>query len=222
MKTGILCHGRYLQAINWELHQFGHPEVGLGQILKTCLLANQKSPEVIVFGTGASEKDGIKEADYTIRYMLEHFDALKSFPQFAGLDIQNLREYMVSHSVSETKSQNTKEEIARASEIFANRGIEEAILVSNPDHIPRCFQLAHDFAQSNKPGFYFLAAQSDIGYNGTPRITSRIIEKPHRADDPSPDLSAVIGDYFKLTPVQKTEFTQRTKAYFEECISGKK
>ena len=43
MEKGILCHGRHLEAINWELHQFGDVENrNLGQIAKTCLLTYLK------------------------------------------------------------------------------------------------------------------------------------------------------------------------------------
>ena len=95
-------------------------------------------------------------------------------------------------------------------------GVEEVTLISNPDHISRCFQLAHAFTQKNKLPFNFLAAQSDVGYNGTTSTTSRIIEQPHRADDLSPNLAGVIGDYFTLTLDKKNEFVELVADYLEK------
>ncbi len=216
MKTGILCHGRHVLAKNWELHQWGDNEKGLlGQICKTVLLAHQENPETVVFGTGASEKDGLKESEYTIRYMLEHFGDLASYPQFKGVDLEALRSFMFTHSVPEKRSQNTYEELKNSMDIFSVHSIDRLIIVSNPDHIPRCMQLAHQVYHELKPtGLEQLfAAQSDIGYNGTIKTTSRIVESPHRGDDPSPDLSQYIPDYFKLPLELKREFVEEVRNF---------
>ncbi len=218
MKTGLLCHGRHVLAKNWKFHQWGDKEKGLlGQVMKTILLASQENPEIIIFGTGASEKDGLKESEYTIKYMFEHFDDLYALPQFQGMDIEQLRAFMKLKSIPEKKSQNTYEEIKRALEIFSHHGIERAIWVSNPDHISRCMQLAHQvYCETNSKTLQnFFAAQSDIGYNGTPSITSKIVEMPHRGDDPSPDLSQYIGGYFRLAPEKKEEFVQLVEQFFK-------
>lgn len=219
MKTGILCHGRYLQANNWELHQFGDPKNGLvGQILKTMLVAYKSQDPIIVFGTGASEKDGLKEAEYTIKYMFDNFDAARNFPQFRGVDLDSLKRIMKSYSVPELKSKNTLEEIRYAGEIFASYGVEKAIIISNPDHISRCMQLGHQIYQEtkNKSLENLFGAQSEIGYNGTNIITSKIIEMPHRSDDSSPDLSKYIGNYFKLPVEKKKEFVEVVKNLLHE------
>ncbi len=219
-KTGIICHGRHLLAKNWELHQWGDKEKGLlGQILKTLLVAHREQPEAIVFGTGASEKDGLKESEYTIKYMLDNFHYLNEFPQFRGIDINQLKKFVGFRSIAEKKSQNTYEEIKGAIEIFSHYGIERVILVSNPDHLPRCIQLAHQVYQETKSKILdgFLATPSEIGYNGTSTITSRIVEMPHRGDDPSPDLSQYIGNYFKLSLEKKKEFVEQVKKFFEQA-----
>ena len=217
MKTGLLCHGRHVLAKNWELHQWGDKEKGLlGQVMKTILIAHQENPEVIIFGTGASEKERLKESGYTIKYMFEHFEDLYSLPQFQGVNIGQLKAFMKSKSIAEKKSQNTYEEIKKALEIFSYHGIEKIIWVSNPDHIPRCMQLAHQvhYETNSKILLNFFAAQSDIGYNGTPSITSKIVEMPHRGDDPSPDLSQYIGKYFKLSTEDKERFVGLVKKFF--------
>lgn len=218
MKTGILCHGRHLLANNWELHQWGDMEKGLlGQILKTCLLTHQENPRVIVFGTGASEKDGLKESEYTIQYMLDRFPELEEFPQFKEIDLLWLEKFIIDHFVAETKSQNTYEELRYAGQIFDSHGIEKVILVSNPDHISRCMQLAHQvYQETHLPSLAnVFASQSDIGYLGEPRATSAVIETPHRGDDLSPDLSQIIKKYFGLSLEAKEEFVDQLRSFIK-------
>lgn len=215
MKKGILCHGRHLLAINWELHQFGDTQNKLlGQIAKTCLLAYEERPELIIFGTGASKLGEKIESEYTIQYMMDNFFRLKDFPQFEGIDLHNLKDFMHRNSIPEKKSQNTYQEIKYAGEVFYEKGIYSVILVSNPDHISRCGQLVHQVYQESRLESLkrVFLCQSEVGYNGTNIITSRIIESPHRGDDESPDLSIYIGDYFKLSLQGKKEFFQAVES----------
>lgn len=221
MKTGILCHGRHVLANNWELHQWGDKEKRLlGQVLKTLIIANQEKPDMIVFGTGASEKDGLKESEYTIKYMFDHFDEVREFPQFKNINLGFLETYMHVCSIPETKSKNTIEELKYAMDIFQLREINKMIIISNPDHISRCMQLAHQVYHESKPKDLeeIFAVQSDIGYNGTLNITSKIIEMPHRGDDPSPDLSKYIGNYFKLPLDKKEEFVKLTATFLRGAL----
>lgn len=218
MKTGILCHGRHVLANNWELHQWGDKEKGLlGQILKTLLLSYQEQPNLIIFGTGASEKDGLKESEYTLQYMMDNFDQSKAFPQFAEVNIPLMKDFMYANSIPETESQNTREEIEFAGRIFADKEIERVIIVSNPDHISRCMQLAHQVYQQTRLMSLknLFGAQSEVGYNGTANLTSRIIEMPHRGDDPSPDLSRSIGKYFGLPTERKKEFVDLVEDFLQ-------
>ncbi len=218
MKTGILCHGRHLLATNWELHEWGNEKKNLlGQIPKTLLLVHQETPETIVFGTGASEKDGLKESEYILKYMFEHFGNLQNFSQFNGINLTELEKYMKGHSVVDKTSQNTYEEIKRTIEVFSSQDMHKMIIVSNPDHISRCMQMAHQSYHELKPSSLeaIFGAQSDIGYNGTAQITSKIIEIPHRGDDLSPDLSRYMGNYFKLPLEEKRQFVRMVEDFFD-------
>ena len=210
-------------ANNWALHQWGNSERGfLGQILKTVELTSHENPSVVVFGTGASKRDGLKESEYTIRYMFDHFYEANKFSQFNGIDLNELKTIMGEKSIPETESQNTLDELKKAGEIFLYKGVERIILVSNPDHISRCMQLAHTVYREPQYSSIkqIFGAQSDAGYKGTSDITSKIIEMPHRGDDPSPDLSKYIGNYFKLPLQSKVEFVDLIKNYFETKIKS--
>ncbi len=173
----------------------------------------------MIFGTGASEKDGLKESEWTVQYMLEHFGDLQNFAQFRGINLNKLKKYVKSHVVAEKISQNTYEEIKRAWKLFSQRGIERIIIVSNPDHISRCMQVVHQIYLESLYPVEILAVQSDIGYDGTEQITSKIIEPPHRGDDPNPDLSKHIGNYFKLPLEEKRKFVEIVKNFFENYNS---
>ena len=212
-RTGIICHGRHLFAKNWKAHQFGNPRLGLGQIAKTCKIAHNEKPAMIIFGTGASEKDGVKEGAYTMNYMLNHFNELESFPQFKGINLNALGGSMALSSFPETDSKNSYEEITNAAGKFKEQGIERVILVSNPDHMPRCLQLAHKFNQKNNSPFEFIGAPSDICYDGTTTPSTVMIEAPHRGDDLSPNLAKSIGKYFELDMPDKKEFVKLVGDY---------
>ncbi len=217
--TGILCHGRHLLANNWKLHQWGDIKTGkLGQILQTILVASQEKPVVVVFGTGASEKEGMKEAEFTIKYMLDNFHLIKKFDQFKNMDIERLKKFMEIVSVPETTSKNTFEELNCAGKIFIEKGVDKIIYISNPDHFSRCAQLVHQIYNSKDyPTIKQICGiQSEIGYDGSTIFTSKIIEKPHRGDDPSPDLSAHIGKYLKLSLKDKNRFIEMVKNFPKE------
>jgi DUF218 domain len=219
MKTGILCHGRHLGADNWNLHQWGDQKRGLlGQILKTMELAYYENPSVIVFGSGASEKNGKKEAQYIRDYMFDKFERAKEFPQFKNIDLIALYGFMKGRSFLEMNSQNTREELQNSGEIFLSKGVERIILVSNPDHISRCLQLAHKIYGDKKYSLIrqILGAQSDMGYRGTIEVTSAIIEMPHRKNNHDPDLSRSIGKYFNLTTKNKKRFVNLVENFFNE------
>ena len=133
---------------------------------------------------------------------------MKNFPQLDGANLINLKDRMYKISIAETTSQNTYEELIKAGEIFDNKGVSGVRIVSNPDHISRCGQLAHQVYQEKKLKSLenFSLCPSEVGYNGTTNVTSKVIEMPHRGDDSSPNLSGYIGEYFKLSRKGKELF----------------
>ena len=77
MRTGVLVHGCHLEAFDWRGIVWGSPPHELGRIPTAVYVAVKEDAEVIVFGTGASERGGKKESEVTREYMLEHFRGLK-------------------------------------------------------------------------------------------------------------------------------------------------
>lgn len=140
MKTGVLVHGFNLHAENWENIVWGKPPFFLGRVPKGVLVALEEKADIMVFGTGASEKDGKKEAEYTRNYLVEHFSELAKFSAFRNIILEEAKKIIGEISKLELKSQNTVQEISYAGEIFKEVGVGKIILVSSPAHSPRCLR----------------------------------------------------------------------------------
>jgi len=185
-RIGVLCHGRHLQTKNWEKLMWGIPPDLLGQLPKTVLVALEEKAEVIVFGTGASERDGKKEAEFIRDYLLEHFFELAEFPSFQGIDLEKARKRIERISMLELYSQNTAEEVRFAGQIFKKAGMERIILVSSFTHISRCLRDAYVAFSRDENLKHFTknlwATPSQTGWADASEVV--IIEPPHRGDKP--------------------------------------
>lgn len=187
-RTGVLIHGYHLQAKGWENIVWGVPPL-IGRLPKGTAVALETEAEVVVFGTGASEKGGKKEAEVIRDYLFENFFELEKFPIYNGIKLKEAERRMKKISVLETKSQNTLEEVKFAGEIFKNHGIERAILVSSPTHISRCLRDAYAVFSKKKELSYLAqelyATPSQVCYPGHKAGDVIVMEPPHRPDRPS-------------------------------------
>ena len=186
-RTGILVHGCHLFAKGWEEIVWGIPPTKLGRVPKGILIASLENANTVVFGTGASEKNGIREADITVEYMWEHFDQLSEFDEFAGYDLGQLRRMMERVCFIDNQSQNTAEEIKWAGQIFLDQGVERVVLVSSPTHICRCLLLAIDTFSGDEFASIrdVCAVPSDTSYAGYSVRDVVAFEPPHRGDLPA-------------------------------------
>ena len=185
MKTGILVHGCHLEAFGWRGIVWGTPPDELGRVPLSVYLGLQEDAEVIVFGTGASEREGQKEGAYTRQYMLDHFKELGEFACFEGIDLDEAKPKIEAISAAEGGSLNTIEELQAAGRIFLEKGVEKAILVSSPTHVPRCIRDALTVFQA--PTFRTLrrnlyAIACDTSYLGGRIDDVVVFEPPHRGD----------------------------------------
>lgn len=190
---GILIHGRHVEAKAWESLVWGQAPRKLGALPMMILVALNRGPEnikTIVFGTGASEKEGLLESEYMKRYLLESFWRLDDFEQIDNHDqLDSLSELyvgLVPKIICETTSKNTVEEIAAAAKIFTEAGVTEVIQITSASHAPRCIK---DAAVAAEQGlipadqlWYVVRDQST--YAGMKAGDVAIFEPPHRGDDP--------------------------------------
>lgn len=219
MKVGILVHGPHLQAKGWETLAWGTPPLMMGRIPKAIQMFWKLGAEVIFFGTGASERDGVKEGQYMFdtlvekKHQLGEFDALKQFSSLGGLDISFTSNGAILYSrnqaevVIDVKSQNTKEELLAAGDAFLARGVTDVVLVSSANHMARCLEVAQQiYNDPQYEGKYKVLAQglmvtpADTCYAGATYGSNVIFEAPHRGDRSSYPLHDKVRQIFKVKP----------------------
>lgn len=192
--------------------------------------------EVLYFGTGASEKDGVKEAQYMFNTLLERkhllgeFEALEDFKRLGGLDVQRpaigppiIYARNQAEVVIDTVSQNTVEELRTAGDAFLERGVTEVVLVSNATHMPRCLRDALVIYNDPKYGGKYkklaqglLIAPADTCYEGADYASTVIFEAPHRGDRSSYPLNQDVAKIMRVKPENYPEVGRRIEAMVAE------
>lgn len=181
MKTAVLIHGCHLQAKNWENIVWGEPKYNVfGRAARGIKIAIEERAELIYWGTGASEKDGLKESQYTFNYAISHAQQLA---EFQGFDIHEIDFLIESKSFIDIESQNTTQEVMNAMEMCRGKGVTRLILVSSPTHIARCLQSAERVrAEGGFESLNILATASDTCFANSTPADVLIVEPPHRGD----------------------------------------
>ncbi|MDD5749706.1 MAG: ElyC/SanA/YdcF family protein [Patescibacteria group bacterium] len=196
MRTGILVHGYHLDCSNWWEVVWGKPPHELGRLPAAVLTALRYGADLIICGTGASEKDGLKEGEYIRLILHDMFFALNKFDAFQGINLKTLFERVLPITISETESQNTAQEIANAGQLFQQAGIERVWLVSDPAHISRCHRDALALIDRDPDAFPprrgLNTHASDIPHAGTAKDVA-IVEPPHRPDQVGSNLNEVVN-----------------------------
>lgn len=198
MKTAILIHGCHLGANEWKNIVWGTPQDGIyGRASKGILLALKIHPEFVFWGTGASEKDGVREAQYIFDYAMSRAHELQ-YPGFS-VDGDDIREFVSAISIFDTCAQNTPEETEHAMKRCREDGVERLYLVSSPTHIARCLQSAEIIrAQGGFEGLEIFATSSDTCFaNSTPKDVL-IVEPPHRGDRPEVPIHKTLRRAMRL------------------------
>lgn len=188
-KIGILSHGYHTGAPNWEEIIWGKPPDALGRAPKAVQIALKEKVEMIIFGTGASQKDGMKEGEYIIYYLLKNFLQLREFSAFSNVNLAAAREKIARICVPETASQNTVEEVSFAGRIFAAMKIERVYQVSSPFHIPRCHKDALvAFRKDPRLNVLLSGLAAIASETGPDPAETIILEPPHRPDRPASSI----------------------------------
>ncbi len=220
-KTGILVHGFNLNAERWESVAWGEPPDQAGRVPMGVFVALSEQADVMVFGSGASTRDGLLESEATARLMRDRFDELAGFSIFESyLPVMKksdtscrYRQRIESILHLDTVSRNTREEIAHAGRIFVDQGVERVILVSSPTHLPRCLRDACTIYEVDgelsrlRHGLY--AAPSVTGYAGHTAADVVIFEPPHRPDRSGLNISGVVARVHDIPETGQERFIQR-------------
>ena len=230
-KTGILVHGYNLHAGQWEDVTWGAPPERIGRVPMGVLVALSEQADVMVFGSGASEKDGLLETEATARLLWERFDELAGFAVFKGWENEltrphgadRFRQRIETILHLDRASKNTRDEIAHAGRVFVDRNVERVVLVSSPTHLPRCLRDAcaiygEDGAMSGLLQELY-AAPSVTGYPGYTAEDVVIFEPPHRPDRPGADLSRVVARAHDIPENLRERFIRRLDDLLQEFES---
>jgi hypothetical protein len=197
MKTGIVVHGCHLQAKGWESIAWGEPLKGiLGRAPRALQLMSLERAGLLYWGTGASEKDGLKESEYTFQYALAHAGELE---EFRGFDPYQIEAILKPRSHIDLKAQNTSQEIEGAVAECHKRDIGRLFLVSSPTHISRCLLEAEKLRAAGKlRGIEVCATASDTCYADSVPGDVVIVEPPHRGDRPEAPVHKVAARVNKM------------------------
>ena len=226
-KTGVLVHGYNLNAGQWERVVWGEPRERIGRVPMGVFAALYEQADVMVFGSGASRKDGLLESEATARLLWERFDELAGFEVFKCMSpawrhppsAGRIRRRIESILHLDTESRNTRDEIAHAGKVFADLEVERVILVSSPTHLPRCLRDAcaifgeYEDMSHLRQGIY--AAPSVTGYPGYSAADVAIFEPPHRPDRMNPTdrtgvhVSRVIARVHDIPVAARERFVRR-------------
>jgi hypothetical protein len=208
-KTAVLIHGCHLQAslpmpdgppITWDdlvIGPGGKPSLA-GRAVYGAALAHQEGAEIVIYGTGASARGGMKEGEYTYRAVLEQAGYLATWLQKRLVDVD---QFLVHTHEIDVESQTTIQEVERALKLCARRGIERLIQVSSRFHAPRCFVAANEARQ--RLGLYDIAILASAPPDATPPPT--IFEAPHRGDRSHHRFDQVLSGIFRVPAAKQAD-----------------
>lgn len=186
MKAAVIVHGFHLHADDWERIVWGDPRHGVyGRASAGLREALRFDAAFVIFGTGASFKDGMSEAEH-VRAIARR--RIHEMPEFARMGKAAAESWLDAHALLETTAVNTRTEIEADARIALAQGCDTLVLVSSPVHIMRAHKTAlalfshHD---ELKPFLHNLfAVASDVNYAHTKVDDVVIIEPHHRQDRP--------------------------------------
>mmetsp|Transcript_91593 Transcript_91593/g.290560 ORF Transcript_91593/g.290560 Transcript_91593/m.290560 type:complete len:280 (-) Transcript_91593:44-883(-) len=213
--TGILVHGCHLKADGWEHIVWGSPPHELGRLPHAVLLAWEEQASVVLFGTGASEKDGKKESEYTLQYLWDHWAALAEFEPLHRVPLDGAEALMRRISIVDAQTQNTDDEVREGLRRFQDHACDHAIFVSSPTHLPRCLACACKVVEQEPELFSgpIYASPSDTCYEGAAAGDVVVVEPPHRGDrDKSLDalkFHELVRRCYRVPRESKAEFLEQ-------------
>lgn len=234
MRNGILVHGRHVLANGWDRLVWGDPnEQKLGSLPMMVLTALNLGVEdiVVIFGTGASERDGVKEAVCMKRHLIEWQQKLFEFAVIR--DHPNYDERVVAELIdniqTETASQNTNQEVENAARLFDDYDVGMVFQISSASHLPRCVKTVSELREKGlMPKSQLWCGVSDhMTFGDLGAGATAILETPHRGDDAMGQVdsalwpSTVVPKLFKLPLERRVAVLSSLKSMIEAELADK-
>lgn len=232
IKTGVLMHVNYLQP-GWEALAWGDPKKALmgtlPKLVQLLLVEDSREPITdILMYTGPSRKDGLTEGEYSKKYLLDHFDQLKNFPQLRPLleklSYEESKAFKAQlDKIIYPKEQliNSADEVLNAAHYFEEHGITKVYQLAIASHAPRCIQLQalvrYRHQIPSEQFWYTIAA--DTTFENTAPNDVIVAEPPHRGDDPAlgvhPSITDLLKQYYKLPYEARQPFLKAVELVLE-------
>ena len=187
--SAVLINGCHLQASlkneSWNEIVFGGDnEVSLrGRAVAGVRTAITMSAHRLILGTGASQADGLKEAEYTLRELVRRKEAISRHLNFTEAQAQKLDMLLATAHIDE-ESTNTREEVANALTVCSEENLDSLIIVTSPWHIARAHLYGLMRAQELRDAQGTDIDVYAVGAHGSTQGV-HISEPPHRADRPT-------------------------------------
>ncbi len=192
MSIGILVHGRHLDSHQWEYLVWGNPPHQMGSLPRMVQLILNRgldTVDIIVLGTGSSEKDGLKESEHIQNFFERHwhtlldFESIKNHPAFPE-DFGTFCEQIIRKIHCDTITRNTREEVAYAADYL--KDCSEVIQITSSSHASRCIKesaiLMEEGSISPTQMWSILPDLTPFAETSVREVF--ISEPPHRGDDP--------------------------------------
>lgn len=224
-RVAVLIHGCHLQALligeagveRWEDIVWGIDDTTgnlslRGRATMGIKIAFDNAADLVIFSTGASEREGVKEGQYTYNWALENLERLARV-----LDVGEnlLGAYLPKFGEVDDESQNTREECNRNFRLCADRGIDRVILVSSPWHIQRCHTEALKVAESLRlEGIEVPQIMTVASHGSTNGIV--ILEPPHRGDRPRTIWHDLASRFFRVPESRMESFAHELGELFAQ------
>ncbi len=212
MQKAVLIHGFHLQS-HLQLGDtvYGWHDLVIGQLHQGLLngratygvgVAFTTNADAVIFSTGASERDGFKEAEYTYRSVLTNAGLIA---KCLGVTDDSFCDWLMSRVQLDVESQTTAEELRRNLIWCAGHDMYDITLVTSRFHAPRALSNANDTRLAL--GLSMLRIRAAAPEDPTPAPV--IFEPPTRPDRPGNDWHGMLGKIFRL-PADR-----QAKAYAE-------
>ncbi len=180
----VLIHGYHLEALGWESMVWGKPKEGIfGSIPRGITEAYKSNAVKIFWGTGASQKDGVKESQYIYNFALLHIEELAGL---CGCSAAELQKFIEERSYIDLKAQNTVEELKECFDMCLRENIPRIIIIPIATHASRSVKVALTtiFGNAAYEAFrhcVYLAPADTSFLNASPDDVV-VVEPPHRGD----------------------------------------
>lgn len=184
MRSAVLIHGLHLGANGWETLVWGDLERGVwGTVPRGVEHAWRTDAELVYWGSGASEKEGVKECDAMYDRALKDIDSLAVL---CGTEPHLLQSFLEARSVRDAVAKDTAAEIRACFTLCIERALETVVLVPCASQAPiasrRAMGLVLEDAVFAPLRHRVSILPSDTAYVGMTMQDIVIFTPPHRGD----------------------------------------